>query len=148
MRRLKSREQFQAVLAGRVASKTPHFVLHHLCLDTQPIQDAVCLFPYRGVYVGAMTPKRWAKNAVTRNAIKRQMYPMLNSLQAVPSNSAFLVRLRKQFSRSDFISATSTVLKKAVKRELDSLMGDYLTRKQFASRPNAARTSGQQTDVL
>ena len=118
LKRLRSREQFQAVLSGKVVSKSHHFALHHLCLDTQQTDDRTCLFPHSLVYVGAMTPKRWAKSAVTRNAIKRQVYSMCDSLKTESANSAFLVRLKQQFSRVDFISAASGVLSGALRREL------------------------------
>ena len=32
------------------------------------------LFPAQQAWIGALIPKRWAKRAVTRNAIKRQSY--------------------------------------------------------------------------
>ena len=72
--------------------------------------------------MGAMTPKRWAKRAVTRNAIKRQIYTVSASLTSPSAQAAFLVRLRREFSRKDYTSATSTALKEAVRAELLDLM--------------------------
>ena len=69
-----------------------------------------------------MTPKRWAKRAVTRNAIKRQIYTVSASLTSPIPQAAFLVRLRREFSRKDFPSATSDALKETVRAELLVLM--------------------------
>ena len=76
MYRLKTRPQFQAVLAGSTLARTAHFALHGCALEsTQVVNDAaVPLFPVSGPWLGAMVPKRWAKRAVTRNAIKRHLH--------------------------------------------------------------------------
>ena len=80
------------------------------------------LFPVQDTWVGAMVPKRWAKRAVTRKAIKRQIYTV--SADFLPSypQAAWVVRLRRDFSRKEFISATSELLKQAVRAEIQSLM--------------------------
>ncbi|MES2414458.1 MAG: ribonuclease P protein component [Pseudomonadota bacterium] len=153
MQRLKTRPQFQAVLAGSVIARTEHFVLHRNRLEAtapppspdagqsakeissrQPSQvmglaatasaevTAPGLFPVQDVWIGAMVPKRWAKRAVTRNAIKRQIYTVsADSMQNYPQ-AAFLVRLRREFSRKEFLSATSVQLKEAVRDEVQALM--------------------------
>jgi ribonuclease P protein component len=151
VQRLKTRPQFQAVLAGSVIAKTEHFVLHRNGLeatapaspkdgpdaakelssrktiaDSSPVASAKtsspALFPVRDIWIGAMVPKRWAKRAVTRNAIKRQIYNVsADSMQNYPQ-AAFLVRLRREFSRKEFLSATSVQLKEAVRHEVQALM--------------------------
>lgn len=130
MQRLKTRPQFQAVLAGRLVSKSKYFALHRLDLDVPHGVSGAGLFSVRGVWTGAMVPKRWAKRAVTRNAIKRQIYCACANLGDVPLNVAFLVRLKHEFSRKDFVSASSDALKTAVRAELQTLMQDYLVRAQ------------------
>jgi ribonuclease P protein component len=70
-----------------------------------------------------MVPKRWAKRAVTRNTIKRQIYAVSESQSAAFAESAYVVRLRAGFDRSQFISASSTLLKAAVRQELLQLLG-------------------------
>ena len=126
MQRLKTRPQFQAVLGGLLVAKTSHFALHRVELNA-----AVCattsallkpLFPIQETWFGAMAPKRWAKRAVTRNVIKRQIYTVSASLTQRPHPAAFLVRLRREFSRADYPSATSTSLKEVVRAELLVLM--------------------------
>jgi ribonuclease P protein component len=123
--RLKTRPQFQAVLAGRTLARTSHFVLHVAVprLVEGDAQQVIAenLFPLEGVGLGAMVPKRWAKRAVTRNTIKRQIYTVSAEFESTLSPVAHLVRLRSAFDRAQFISATSDVLKAAVRAELVSL---------------------------
>lgn len=68
-----------------------------------------------------MVPKRWAKRAVTRNAIKRQIYNVSADFELILSQRAHLVRLRAGFDRAQFLSASSDVLKAAVRAELQQL---------------------------
>ncbi len=121
--RLKTRPQFQAVLAGRTLARTPHFVLHAaVAREGAALQmEAEALFPDAGVGLGAMVPKRWAKRAVTRNTIKRQIYTVSAEFESAMQPVAHLVRLRSAFDRAQFISATSDVLKAAVHAELHAL---------------------------
>ena len=86
MQRLQTRPQFQAVLAGAIVARTMHFALHRNALDVMNMQTVVSkthdspeLFPLQDIWLGAMVPKRWAKRAVTRNAIKRQIYTVTAS---------------------------------------------------------------------
>ena len=69
-----------------------------------------------------MVPKRWAKRSVTRHAIKRQIYDVLDARLEPEEHAAYLVRLRSGFSRQQFLSSTSELLKQAVRFELNSLM--------------------------
>ena len=72
-------------------------------------------------WVGAMVPKRWAKRAVTRNAIKRQIYNVCADAHTVLDLAAYVIRLRTAFDRRLFTSATSDALKTAVRLELQQL---------------------------
>lgn len=65
-----------------------------------------------------MVPKRWAKRAVTRNAIKRQIYSVSPQFKNSLPAKAHLVRLRTAFDRTQFVSASSLALKAAVRAEL------------------------------
>ena len=69
-----------------------------------------------------MAPKRWAKRAVTRNAIKRQIYTLSGEFSGNLPAAVFLIRLRREFSRNEFISAQSKSLKEAVCFELQTLL--------------------------
>ncbi len=73
------------------------------------------------VWLGAMVPKRWARRAVTRNAIKRQIYNVSAHFSGRLPVAAHVVRLRSTFDRKQFISATSEPLKLAVRQELEQL---------------------------
>jgi ribonuclease P protein component len=72
-------------------------------------------------WLGAIVPKRWARRAVTRNAIKRQIYTVSQDVEAELPVAAHVVRLRAGFDRTLFRSATSPELKKAVRLELQRL---------------------------
>ena len=126
MQRLKTRPQFQALLGGELVAKTRHFALHRVLLGAPGLPMPPGLFAHRQpdaqTWLGAMTPKRWAKRAVTRNTIKRQIYAVTASLIPFSSTGAFLVRLRSEFSGKLYTSASSTVLKQAVRSELLTLM--------------------------
>ena len=127
MQRLKTRPQFQAALAGKTVARTAHFALHRCPLDFDAVQigsDALPLFTVSSVWVGAMVPKRWAKRAVTRNAIKRQIYQLSADFEATLPHSANVVRLRSAFDRAQFVSATSELLKSAVREELHLLFSN------------------------
>ena len=123
--RLQTRPQFQVALAGKTVSKTAHFALHRAPL---PVAEAAPeggfsrpLFRTEGVWLGAMVPKRWAKRAVTRNAIKRQIYAISAEFTPRLQAQAHVVRLRSSFDPRQFISARSEVLRCAVRAELLTL---------------------------
>ena len=131
MQRLKTRAQFQAVLAGATVSRSAHFALHRLDLGAAPAaapsptgpesERPQALFAVRDIWLGAMVPKRWAKRAVTRNAIKRQIYNVSSAFESRLPVAAHVVRLRSGFDRAQFISASSERLKQAVRAELEQL---------------------------
>ena len=119
VRRLKTRAQFQAVLSGASVAKTPHFALHRAALHSAT--GAVSLFAPGSAHVGVLTPKRWAKRAVTRNTMRRQIYAVAAELHNELPHAAWVVRLRAAFAREQFPSATSEPLKKAIRAELLAL---------------------------
>lgn len=123
MQRLQTRAQFQAVLADRTVSRTAHFALHRSALDvTGPGSDGPqALFVVRELWVGTVIPKRWARRAVTRNAIRRQIFSVAQELALQLPLAAHVVRLRTAFDRKQFPSATSDALKRAVRAELQQL---------------------------
>ena len=137
VQRLKTRAQFQAVLAGATVARTAHFALHRTALDVQPPVPAAAvsgpeaegnppnrcavLFVVQGPWMGALIPKRWAKRAVTRNAIKRQIYAVSSEFESRLTPAAHVVRLRSTFDRASFPSASSDALKRVVRGELEQL---------------------------
>jgi ribonuclease P protein component len=159
MQRLKTRPQFQAAMAGGTVSRTAHFALHRLVLDAENAAAAVtrtaptgpdsspsaqgsqALFGVSDVWLGAMVPKRWAKRAVTRNTIKRQIYAVADLFEARLPQAAHVVRLRATFDRKQFVSATSDPLKQAVRAELLQLFGHAARRSSVAPAPASERVA-------
>jgi len=132
VQRLKTRTQFQAVLAGQTIARTAHFALHCAALDApapvsaKPVPASATqkpLFAVQDVWVGAMVPKRWARRSVTRNAIKRQIYTVSALMEKALPCAAHVVRLRAGFDKKQFVSATSDSLKTVVRLELNQLFG-------------------------
>lgn len=129
MQRLKTRPQFQATLDGGTVARTPHFAMHRLVLAPAaalqtPVDGGFVPKPLimsGMVWLGAMVPKRWARRAVTRNAIKRQIFSVATSFEPQLPLAAHVVRLRAAFDRKVFVSASSDVLKSAVREELHTL---------------------------
>ena len=111
--------------AGSVA-RTPHFVLH----QWQPpakvstgsgFEETPTLFVDGVLMMGALTPKRWAKRAVTRNLIRRQIHAVSREFEKALTPTAYVVRLRAAFNPSSFVSASSDALKQTVREELKQL---------------------------
>ena len=116
MQHLLHKPQFDAVLGTRPAARTEHFFAHRLLISASQLS----LFSGDPLHVGVMCPKRFAKRAVTRNLIKRQIYA-LTSHAPLP-NAAYVIRLRATFSRDQFKSASSEALKRTVRTELQTLL--------------------------
>jgi ribonuclease P protein component len=126
--RLKQWSEFQAVMAASTVARTPHFALHQWQhADKASIgpgfEKTPALFVEGVLLLGALTPKRWAKQAVTRNLIKRQIYSVSASFETRLKPTAYVVRLKTGFDRKHFVSASSLALKQEVKAELTQLFG-------------------------
>jgi len=114
-------------MAAGIVARTAHFALHRMSLEASPspgLESAGprALFPVRDAWMGVVIPKRWAKRAVTRNAIKRQVYCVSEAMQPPLPEAAHVVRLRAGFERAQFPSASSDALKRAVRAELQRLL--------------------------
>jgi ribonuclease P protein component len=100
--------------------RSAHFAMHlapaHV-LAGRPVTQAV---------IGVICPKRWAKRAVTRNTIKRQVYAVSSEFASQLPAGYIVVRLAASFAREQFKSATSAALKQAVRQELLGLFGKLL----------------------
>lgn len=123
-RHFRVRPQFQALLAGPAVARTAHFALHRLSaagLARAPESTQTLFLPADTVWLGAMVPKRWARRAVTRNTIRRQIYAVAEDLASPLVAGAYLVRQRSAFALAQFPSATSVALKQAVRAELMQL---------------------------
>lgn len=133
---LRNAEQFGAIMQqGRVVARSKHFVLHAACwpsVTAASHEAADFARPTRlfaasaatTVYLGTIVPKRWARRAVTRNLVKRQIrHVMQEHIPALPHSLAIVVRQRAAFDPSRFISAGSAALRAAVRQELMELAG-------------------------
>jgi ribonuclease P protein component len=148
VQRLKTRAQYEAAMAGGTVSRTAHFVLHRAPSSPQNVipaqvalrhpreggdpglpdpdaldsrlrgKDGGGVLRVEEVSIGAVVPKRWAKRAVTRNGIKRQIYNVSATFETRLPAAAHVVRLRADFARKQFPSAWSDALKAAVRGEL------------------------------
>jgi ribonuclease P protein component len=137
-----TKAQFAAVMSGQTVSRTPHFALHRVALNPNACSNAALdtndatdarpthskpLFAVQDTWLGVIVPKRWAKRAVTRNTIKRQIYAVSTDTSCHLPFAAHVVRLRAGFDRAEFISATSDKLKTAVRAELQHLFAGAKT---------------------
>jgi ribonuclease P protein component len=126
--RLKQWSEFQAVMSAGSVARTPHFVLHQWQPPVKAstgsgFEETPTLFVDGVLMMGALTPKRWAKRAVTRNLIRRQIHAVSHEFEKGLKPTAYVVRLRATFSPQKFASASSDVLKQTVREELKQLFG-------------------------
>jgi ribonuclease P protein component len=137
---LKTAPQFAAVMDASKARGTPqagiwrseHFVLHMAPLgvllagpNPAPKLSAQGLAPEAAkpnTIIGVVCPKRFAKRAVTRNTIKRQIYAVSSELQTQLPRACLVLRLHAAFSSAAFHSASSRLLKSAIRAELLDLL--------------------------
>ena len=115
--RIKTKSQFQTLLAQPALARTQHFAMH--VLDLQPQAQAS---DGPRLQMGALIPKRWAKRAVTRNAIRRQIYQLAQEMFAANRAQAILIRLRTGLVGIGLTSASSRQLKHCIRDELRALM--------------------------
>ncbi|WP_246099016.1 ribonuclease P protein component [Tepidimonas thermarum] len=130
---MRRRAQFQAVLSAAALVHTAHFALHGIATGGRVGARGVPLFPGDGAWLGAVIPKRWARRAVTRNALKRQIYAAEREHPLPPG--AWVVRLKRPFPTTEFPSATSAALRHAARLELRELLGARLRQRLAAGAP-------------
>lgn len=126
MERLKQWSEFQAVMSAGTVARTPHFVLHQWQPSVKAstgsgFEETPTLFVDGVLKMGALTPKRWAKRAVTRNLIRRQVHAVSREFEKDLAPTAYVVRLRATFNQQQFTSASSQLLKQTVRDELKQL---------------------------
>jgi ribonuclease P protein component len=126
--RLKQWSEFQAVMSAGSVARTPHFVLHQWQHPAKAstgsgFEKTPALFVDGVLMMGALTPKRWAKRAVTRNLIRRQIHAVSYEFEKNLKSTAYVVRLRASFDTQRFVSASSEALKQTVREELKQLFG-------------------------
>ena len=150
VRRLKQTSDFAAVLTRPIAASSTHFAVHwKAAVPIEPRQAGSFLGPNtlstqlvsvrehsvdnysteppdletsRTFWLGVTVPKRFARNAVTRSLLKRQIR---NAMERCAPNlvaGLWIVRLRHGFDRANYRSAASDGLRYDVAAELDALM--------------------------
>jgi ribonuclease P protein component len=119
----KAAEAAQAAKADAAASAGPADVADAAAPAGPGSERPQALFAVHAPWVGAVVPKRWAKRAVTRNTIKRQIHAVAQEFASSLPPAAHVVRLRSAFDRVVFPSATSPALRQAVRGELLRLFG-------------------------
>jgi ribonuclease P protein component len=158
---LASAEEFKRAMAQPSLAKTPHFVVHHLLSGVQVHNrvvsakwlssnqtpshqetvdnsfentvDKLVNSALQTAWAGYVVPKRYARRAVTRNLIRRQMRQLLEDQRRTTTglpNGIWVLRLRQGFDKSQFPSAASTQLKHAVRDELTQLLSIAVRRLQ------------------
>ena len=126
LKRIKAWAQFQQLMKTPPVARSKHFVVHRAInpalapVEANPSEPV--LKQAKGLCLAALLPKRWAKRAVTRNAMRRQIYAAFAQQQAQLAPVPHLVRLRVAMDPSVFTSACSEPLKKAVRQEIDQLL--------------------------
>ena len=161
---LRNAQQFAAVMRqGQIVARSQHFVLHALrwnraehcnaeASKTGAQRRPVALFPATGpsqLYSGTIIPKRWSRRAVTRNLIKRQVrHAVLPRLPVLPGGLAIVIRQRAAFDPSRFVSASSPLLRTAVRQELIALVNqpDWQTLRCLSAPPE--NTSPAKTGTM
>jgi len=115
------KEVFQEVLREGVTSRSEHFTLYRMNAS----QDIDRLSGGAPLQVGVVVPKRLAKKAVTRNAIKRQVYNIAYAAALKYPHELHVIRLNKEFDRKIFLSPSSKKFKLEVNKELRALYSEW-----------------------
>lgn len=117
-------EEFQAIMRQGLRYSSEHFMLH--CAPRQSPATQPKSGGGQRNRIGALLPKRWAKKAVRRNALRRQIYALARQrlpllAQAAGQPVDCVVRLRAAWPAAVFVSASSPAFKQSVERELAAL---------------------------
>jgi len=122
-------EEFQAVMRSGFRVSSTHFTAHIASHEVFLAQG------WATSRIGALLPKRLAKQAARRNLLRRQIYaharqylPQLTQHAQQPL--ACVVRLRSPWAAADFSSAQSAALRLAVRLELQTLFMHALQKTQ------------------
>lgn len=126
LKRIKAWAQFQQLMKHPPVARSKHFVVHRGEASGQGCEKANlqdnAVYHVKGLCLAALLPKRWAKRAVTRNAMRRQIYDAFALQQDKLVPVPHLVRLRATMGSGAFTSAGADPLKTAVRQEIDQLL--------------------------
>jgi len=136
---------FERLLAAPPKARSAHFAAHHVAgvpsaasagrrktADTrlstagprtceQLVDDLTQTVP-DGCWLGVAVPKRHAREATTRNLLKRQIRACVSTSEPGLPRGLWLVRLRAPFDRRRFASPASAALRLQARLELQQLL--------------------------
>lgn len=136
---------FERLLAVPPKARSTHFAAHHVagtpsraagpqraisCPELSTIDPRSCAQPVDeqprenpgGCWLGVAVPKRHAREATTRNLIKRQIRECVRANEPLLARGLWLVRLRAPFDRRRFTSPASVMLRLQARQELQQLL--------------------------
>jgi ribonuclease P protein component len=143
--RMQRSADFERVLAVAPRARSAHFAAHHVALAparpesrrlraqptelstadpnacAQPVDESPAPAPDR-CWFGAVVPKRHARQAATRNLLRRQIRAAMERHHECLPHGLWLVRLRSPFDARTFRSAASDALRTAARDELNALL--------------------------
>ena len=140
--RLVHTADFKRVLATVPKARSAHFAAHHVAAgpaapagrrvdaalgelstgDAQKITSIVDNSTLEDHWAGYALPKRFARRAVTRQLLKRQMREAMRRHADDLPPGLWVLRLRAAFDARTFVSAASAPLRQAARAELDVLL--------------------------
>ncbi len=115
--RLHDKAHYEQGLDQRILARSSHFALHAPPATADQHEQR---------WIGAVIPKRWAKRAVTRNTIRRQIHEVWADWANQLPSGICVVRLQKAYAHSDYPSAKSVSLRQAVRQELNALFAQLI----------------------
>ncbi len=107
-------------MSASTNSRTAYFSLHS-CEKSVVVRTENSKTDNEHILFGALVPKRFAKRAVTRNSIKRQIRSVLSEQENLSDKKAYVIRLHKDLKSLDLKSANSNFLKEIIRRDLKVL---------------------------
>ena len=105
--------------ASRTTGLEPKLSTGPALAGPPPVED---LSPATDIWLGAVVPKRHARQAVTRTLLKRQIRTLVVGHAEALARGLWVIRLRAPFDKSAFPSAASDALKCAARDELEQLL--------------------------
>lgn len=117
MWRLRSKRDFATVLRESPLVRTQHFAMH--ATDPGFLSEKA---PTAASVIGVVIPKRYAKRAVTRNLVRRQIYAAIDAAEDSLPCRAYVVRLKSAIEKQRYPSASSEPLKLTIRQEIQRLL--------------------------
>lgn len=148
--RMRASADFERVLAQPAVVANRHFALHALASEprarvnphAEPAKVDLLTEPYRGnpiavdnaqtpghqavpprcIWLGIVVPKRYARRAVTRSMLKRQMRSGIERFAASLPLGMWVFRLRSSYDPQRYVAAAPSELRLTVRSEVIQLL--------------------------